>query len=288
MDKSNNFSNLINRHFKISLVFLFLGLTFGIIYSGNLLGFYIDSQTLDPANMRSLHISLMLYGFIPLMLSYLPFLLIDKDRVKSDEGLFYLNLYTLFWYIFLIFMISSLLFGNLRGLAFYDFPYELNFILALAGIFYILSLYKYIKAYEVIPLWIKVCLWITIIAPVALLILMNPIIGQVESTISGPHGDNTLGMSLSLIPIYYLIFKLLNETDFTAKWNIFWIIPTIFYFVSVLYRSFIGHLTYEQEWFLQWLTLMYIPLLYRWYKDSKIELFAKKSIAYFYISFSFC
>ncbi|WP_421715572.1 hypothetical protein [Arcobacter arenosus] len=287
MDKSNSFNNLINKHFKVSLVFLFLGLTFGIIYSMNLLGFYVDSQTLNPANMRSLHISLMLYGFIPLMLSYLPFLLINKDKVFSEEGLFYLNLYTIFWYIFLIFMISSLLFGNLRGLAFYDFPYELNFILALAGIFYILSLYKYIKAYELIPLWIKVCLWITIIAPIALLILMNPIIGQVESTISGPHGDNTLGMSLSLIPIYYLIFKLLNKKSFTAKWNIFWIIPTIFYFASVLYRSFIGHLTYEQEWFLQWLTLFYVPLLYKWYKDSEIEFFAKKALLISILAFLF-
>ena len=29
--------------------------------------------------MRAIHISLMLYGFIPLMLSYLPFLLINKE-----------------------------------------------------------------------------------------------------------------------------------------------------------------------------------------------------------------
>lgn len=287
MEKLNNFELFINKHFRISLIFLFLGMVFGIIYSTNLLGFYIDSQTLNPADMRSLHISLMLYGFVPLMLSYLPFLLINKEGVKSDSGLYFLNLYTIFWYIFLVFMISSLLFGNTRGLAFYDFPYELNFILAISGLFYIISLIKYIKAYETIPLWIKVCLRITIIAPFALLILMNPTIGQVESTISGPHGDNTLGMSLALIPIYYLIIKLLNNTPFKARWNLLWIIPTLFYFTSVLYRSFIGHLTYEQEWFLQWLTFLYIPLLYRWYKDSDIDKDSKRALFISILAFLF-
>ena len=287
MDKLNNFDYFINKHFKISLIFLFLGISFGIFYSLNLLGFYIDSKTLIPSNIRSLHISLMLYGFIPLMLSYLPFLLINKEKVKSEIGLQYLNLYTIFWYIFLVFMISSILFGNTRGLAFYDFPYELNFILALSGVFYIIALIKYIKAYKTIPLWIKVCLRITIIAPIALLILMNPTIGQVESTISGPHGDNTLGMSLALIPIYYLIIKLLNQGEFKARWNVFWIIPTVFYALSVLYRSFIGHLTYEQEWFFQWLTFLYIPILYRWYKDANIEKFAKKALLISILAFLF-
>ena len=70
---------------------------------------------------------------------------------------------------------------------------------------------------------------------------MNPIIGQVESTVTGPHGDNTLGMSLALIPIYYLIIKLLNENEFIARWNILWIIPTLFYFGTVLYRIFLNH-----------------------------------------------
>ncbi len=284
MDKFNIF---INRHFKISLVFLFLALFFGVLYSINLLGFYINSDTLNPSNMRSLHISLVLYGFVPLMLSYLPFLIINKEGVQSNIGLHYLNLYTIFWYIFLVFMISSLLFGNTRGLAFYDFPYELNFILALAGLFYILSLYKYIKAYKIIPLWIKVCLRIVIIAPFALLILMNPTIGQVESTISGPHGDNTLGMSLALIPLYYLIIKLLDKDIFRARWNIFWIIPTVFYFSSVLYRSFVGDLTYNQEWFLQYLTYLYIPLLYRWYKDANIEKFAKLALLISLLAFVF-
>ena len=208
MENLYNFDNFINRHFKISIAFFTLGLFFGILYSINLLGFSIDSQTLNPINMRSIHISLMLYGFIPLMLSYLPFLLINKEVGSSDKGLRYLNLYTIIWYIFLVFMVISLLLGKSRGLAFYDFAYELNFLLAFAGIFYIIALYKFIRLYKVLPLWIKVCLRVVVIAPVALLILMNPIIGQVESTVSGPHGDNTLGMSLALIPIYYLIIKL--------------------------------------------------------------------------------
>ena len=153
--------------------------------------------------------------------------------------------------------------------------------------FYIIALYKYIRSYEVIPLWIKVCLYFVLVAPFALLILMNPTIGQVESTVTGPHGDNTLGMSLALIPIYFLIIKLLNDGEFKARWNILWIIPTLFYALSVLYRSFIGHLTYEQEWFFQWLTLLYIPLLYRWYKDSNIEFFAKKALFISILGFLF-
>lgn len=287
MEKSTNFELFINKHFKISIAFFALGLFFGIIYSLNLLGLVIDSQTLNPVNMRAIHISLMLYGFVPLMLSYLPFLLINKEVGSSKEGLRYLNLYTVIWYIFLVFMVVSLLLGKNRGLAFYDFAYELNFLLAFAGLFYILALYKFIKLYTVLPLWIKVCLRVVIIAPFTLLILMNPTIGQVESTVSGPHGDNTLGMSLALIPIYYLIIKLLNEGEFKARWNILWIIPTVFYFGSVLYRIFIGHLSYNQEWFLQYLTLLYVPLLYRWYKDSNISDVAKKALLVSILAFLF-
>lgn len=287
MEKSVNFEQFINKHFKISIAFFAIGLFFGIVYSLNLLGFIIDSETLNPVNMRAIHISLMLYGFVPLMLSYLPFLLINKEAGSSREGLRYLNLYTIIWYIFLVFMVMSLLLGKNRGLAFYDFAYELNFLLAFAGLFYILALYKFIKLYKVLPLWIKVCLRVVTIAPFTLLILMNPTIGQVESTVSGPHGDNTLGMSLALIPIYYLIIKLLNESEFKARWNILWIIPTVFYFGSVLYRIFIGHLSYNQEWFLQYLTLLYVPLLYRWYKDSNISDVAKKALLVSILAFLF-
>jgi hypothetical protein len=283
----DNFNIFIQRHFKISFSFFILGLLFGIIYSINLLGYSIESDTLLPSNMRSLHISLMLYGFIPLMLSYLPFLLIKKEIGFSLKGLYYLNLYTIFWYIFLIFLVFSLLFGNTRGLSFYDFPYELNFILAFAGMFYILALYEFIRQYKIKPMWVNVCLKIVMIAPFSLLFLMNPVIGQVENTISGPHGDNTLGMSLSLIPLYYLILKLISDKSFEVKWNILWIIPTIFYIASVLYRSFIGHLTYNEEWFLQYLTLLYIPLLYVWLKESEVKGYAKISIVISIISFLF-
>jgi hypothetical protein len=116
---------------------------------------------------------------------------------------------------------------------------------------------------------------------------MNPIIGQVESTVTGPHGDNTLGMSLALIPIYYLIIKLLNEGEFAARWNILWIIPTVFYFGTVLYRIFFEALTYNQEWFAQYLTLLYVPLLYRWYKDSNIKIHAKRALLISILAFLF-
>ena len=287
MGKLNNFSNFIDKNFKISIAFFALGLFFGIVYSINLLGFSLNSETLNPANMRAIHISLMLYGFIPLMLSYLPFLLINKEVGFDKEGLRYLNLYTIFWYIFLVFMVVSLLLGKNRGLAFYDFAYELNFLLAIAGIFYILALYKFIKLYKTLPLWIKVCLSVVTIAPITLLILMNPIIGQVESTVTGPHGDNTLGMSLALLPIYYLIIKLLNEGEFKARWNILWIIPTLFYFGTVLYRIFFEPLTYNQEWFAEYLTFLYIPLLYRWFKDSNIEQKKKKALLISILAFLF-
>ena len=283
----NYFDDFINKNFKISLIFLYLGMFFGIIYSINLLGYSFDSNILMPTNIRSLHISLMLYGFIPLMLSYLPFLLINKEVGSCKDGIYFLNLYTIFWNIFLIFMVSSLLFGNTRGLTFYDFPYELNFILAFAGLFYIIALYKFIRLYSTQPLWIKVCLRLVVVAPFALIVLMNPLIGQVEKTVSGPHGDNTLGMSLALIPIYYLIIKLLNEGDFKAKWNIFWIIPLVGYVASILHRSFIGPLSYEQEWFFQYLTLFYIPLLYKWHKDSNIDTFSKLALLISIVAFLF-
>ncbi|MFW2454240.1 hypothetical protein ACN4FY_11695, partial [Aliarcobacter butzleri] len=63
-------------------------------------------------------------------------------------------------------------------------------------------------------------------APFTLLILMNPTSGQVEGTISGPHGAKTLGMGLALIPIYYTIIKLSSEGECRARWNILWISPT--------------------------------------------------------------
>jgi hypothetical protein len=281
------FNFFVNRHFKISLGFLALGFLFGLIYSLNLLGLSVDSVILEPSRMRSVHISLMLYGFITLMLSMLPFLLINKEVGSSQEGLRYLNLYFIFWYIFLFYMVMTLLFGVQRGLAFYDFHYALNFILALAGIFYAVALYKFIQLYEKTPTWVNVSFKIVLIAPIALLILMNPYIGQVESTVTGPHGDNTLGMSLAIIPLYYLIMKLVSEKEFIARWNILWIVPLGFYFASVLYRTFYEPLTYNQEWFLQYLSLAYLPLLYRWYVDAKIKGFAKVALFISIVAFLF-
>ncbi len=283
----DNFNTFMHKHFMYSLSFLFLGIFFGFIYSINLLGYFIDAPTLNPYNMRALHISLMLYGFITLMLSMLPFLLINKEVGSSKEGLHFLNLFFIFWYIFLVFMVVSLLFGNHRGLAFYDFNYALNFILAFAGLFYAIALYKFIKLYKSIPLWVKVSFRIVLISPIALLILMNPIIGQVERTVTGPHGDNTLGMSFALIPLYYLIIKLLNTKEFTPRWNILWVIPLVYYIGTVLYRTFIADLTYNEEWVAQYMTLLYIPILYRWYKDSDSTGFARKALLTSILGFLF-
>ena len=281
------FQNIVKKHFYISIIFFAIGLFFGLSYSINLLGFSVDSQVFSPQNIRSLHISLMLYGFIPLMLSYLPFLLIVKDIGYDEKAIRHLELYTIFWYVFLVAMMISILFGVRRELAFYDFHYALNGILALAGLFYIFALTRYVRLYKVKPLWVKVSLALVIIAPFALLILMNPQIGQVEKMISGPHGDNTLGMSFALIPIYYLIIKYLSRDSFKARWHIFWIIPCVFYFISVFHRVFIGPLTYNEEWFFQWLTLCYIPLLYRWYKDANIDGSSKRLLLVSILAFLF-
>lgn len=266
-----NFETFIKRHFNIGLGIFALGLLFGLLYSVNLLGIIIDTTLLNPVHIRSIHISLMLYGFIPLMLSMLPFLIIEQEVGISQKIIELLERYFMLWYLFLLFMVMSLLFGVSRGLAFYDFHYSLNFILAFAGVFYILALYHAIRGYAVLPLWVKVSLVLVSIAPVMLLFLMNPVVGQVEATVSGPHGDNTLGMSFALIPLYYLVIKYLSTNSFKARWHILWIIPFVAYIISVLYRAFVGELSYNAEWVFQWLTLLYIPLLYRWYSDAEIE-----------------
>jgi hypothetical protein len=180
--------NTIAFHFKLSFVFLLLALFFSLLYSIQLLGY--GSDMFPPANTRSLHISLMLYGFAPLMLSLLPFTLFDKDHLVDKKGIHYLNLYFIFWYIFLIFMLSSLI----------------------------------------------------------------------------------LGMSFAFIVLYYLIIKLHSNINFKPRFSLLWITPLLFYILSVLYRMTIGELTYNQEWFLQWLTLLYIPTLYFWFKDAKLTI----------------
>ena len=104
------FQVIIKRHFYFSLIFFGAGLVFGFVYSLNLLGYILPSNILEPQNIRSVHISLMLYGFIPLMLSYLPFLLMVKDIGYDERSIRYLEIYTFIWYVFLIVMVISLLF----------------------------------------------------------------------------------------------------------------------------------------------------------------------------------
>ena len=271
--------NTINFHFRVSFIFFIMALLFGFFYSLTLLGY--GSNLLSPIYALSLHVSLMLYGFPSLMLTTLPFALFDKDKLEDEKGLHYLNLYFTIWYIFLIFMITSLLFGNQRGLIFYDYPYVLNFLLAFSGLFFILSILYYIRHYKIKPLWVKVSLALVTIAPFLLILLMNPKYGQVQQMMMGPHGDNTLGMSFAILVLYYLIIKLHAKIEFKPRFNLLWIIPLVFYILSVLYRIIIGSLTYNQEWFLQWLSFLYIPIIYFWFKDAKLTI---KDNMFLYIS----
>jgi len=221
------------------------------------------------------------------MLSFLPFVLMEKEGIHSEKGFRKLQTYFTLWMVFLVFMTLSLLFGVNRRLAFYDFAYGLNFLLAFSGLFYILALYDYIKEYPIIPKWIKVSLYLVIASPIALLILMNPIIGQVEKTIQGPHGDNTLGMSFALIPIFYLLIKLHAKETFVTKYHAMWIIPLVGYAASVVHRILIGELSYNQEWFFQYLTLCYIPLLWKWLKEANITFKSAPSLVVSIYAFLF-
>lgn len=258
-------------HIHFAYSFLVLAAFFGLLYALQLLG--LGTGLIRPDLVRSLHISLMLYGFIPLMMTLLPFALFDKEGMVTAEVWRYLERFLQIWYVFLVFLIFSLLAGVTRGLPFYDFPYELNTILALAGLFYIIAIFKTIKGYEVKPLWVQVSLVLVIVSPFALLLLMNPDYGQVEKMLLGPHGDNTLGMSFALVAVYYLVIKLASpQISFQTRWNILWQIPLGFYALSVLYRSFVGNLSYNAEWFFQYLTLLYVPLLYIWWQDAGLSI----------------
>ncbi len=260
----------LTRYIDTLFLFFVLAAGFGLLYALQLIG--IATDTIRPDLTRSLHITLMLYGFPTAVMTLLPFALFEKDGVLNEASVRYLRMFLSFWILFVVFTIFSLRYGATRGLPFYDFPYELNFLLAFAGMFYILALVQSVKGYVVKPLWVKVSLWVVLVSPVALLILMNPQFGQVEKTLHGPHGDNTLGMSFALMVIYYLTIKLVSNYDgFRPRWHILWIIPLVGYMASVFYRSFVGTLSYNQEWFLQYLTLLYLPLLYRWWKDAKLS-----------------
>lgn len=276
------FSNLVASVIPI-WAFIFLGSIFvGVIYAAQMVGFSLVSDTLlNPFAVRSLHITLMLYGPLMLALSLLPFALFAKDGLDLKDAIEPLRNYFLLWHLFLFTAVISILLGVRRELPFYDFAYELNFILASSGIFYIIAIFKSIKEYKVVPQWVKVSKALLFIAPFALLVLMNPTYGQVEKTISGPHGDNTLGMSFTLIPLFYLLIKLHAKENFIAKWHIFWIIPLLGYALSVATRILRGELSYAEEWVYQWLTFAYAPLLIKWCNDAKLTL---KNTPYLVIS----
>jgi hypothetical protein len=268
-----NFNTLIQKTVPIWAWIFFTSVLVGAIYAAQLLGFSLFLDTLlNPLTTRSLHITLMLYGPIMLGLSLLPFALFAKDSLNLDAATKHLKNYFFLWHLFLFMAGVSILIGAQRGLAFYDFAYELNFILAFSGIFYIIAIFKTIKQYKVQPTWVKVSKAVLFAAPIALIVLMNPVFGQVEATISGPHGDNTLGMSFTLIPLFYLLIKLHSKQELTPRFHILWIIPLVGYIASVAHRIFIGELSYNQEWFFQWLTFFYAPLLYVWYKDAKLSI----------------
>lgn len=277
-----NFNKLIFKTIGIWAWIFLVSVFFGALYAAQLVGFSLfDNTLLNTTTVRSLHITLMLYGPIMLALSLLPFALFDKDGLNLDSAVVPLRNYFFLWNLFLFMAVVSILLGVQRGLPFYDFAYELNFLLALSGIFYIIGIFKIIKQYKITPLWVKVAKATLFSAPVALLVLMNPEIGQVEKTLIGPHGDNTLGMSFTLIPLFYLLIKLHAKENFIPKWHIFWILPLLVYIISVLSRIFIGDLSYEEEWIAQWMTFLYMPLLMKWCKDAKLTL---KNTPYLVIS----
>jgi len=181
----------------------------------------------------------------------------------------------------------ALLFGNIRGLPFYDFPYQLNFLLAFSGLFYLLALLDALKRYEKRPLWVNVSLLAVIAAPIALVVLMNPQYGQVEKTLVGPHGDNTLGMSFALIPIYYLLIKLSAQKVFTPRLHWLWITPLAGYVTSLIIRNFFHTLSYNEEWFFQYLTLLYLPLLWIWLQDAGIKFSTNPYLIFSILAFIF-
>jgi len=264
-------SKFLNDNLPLLLFWLFFGLFAGFVYAVEMLGLDGSMTLLSPERARSLHISQMLYGFFPLVLSLLPFALFEKEGVLSSKAIAHLHRYFVVWNVFLLFMSMSLLFGNIRGLPFYDFPYQLNFLLAFSGLFYLLALIDALRRYEKRPLWVNVSLIAVIAAPIALIVLMNPQYGQVEKTLIGPHGDNTLGMSFTLIPIYYLLIKLSASKAFTPRHHWLWVIPLVGYVASLILRNFFHTLSYNEEWFFQYLTLLYLPLLWVWLRDAGVS-----------------
>ncbi|MDO9208585.1 MAG: cbb3-type cytochrome c oxidase subunit I [Sulfuricurvum sp.] len=260
----------LNDNLPLVFFWLILGLFAGLVYAVEMVGLDGSMTLLSPERARSLHISQMLYGFFPLILSLLPFALFEKEGVLTQNAMAHLRRYFVLWNVFLLFMSVSIVFGNIRGLPFYDFPYQLNFLLAFSGVFYFFALLDALRTYDKRPLWVNVSLMVVIAAPIALVVLMNPQYGQVEQTLVGPHGDNTLGMSFALIPIYYLLIKLSAEGKFDPRAHWLWIVPLLGYVVSLIIRNFFHSLSYNEEWFFQYLTLLYLPLLWVWLRDAGV------------------
>jgi hypothetical protein len=48
-------------------------------------------------------------------------------------------------------------------------------------------------------------------------------------------------------------------------------VPLGGYILSLIIRNFIHSLSYNEEWFFQYLTLLYLPLLWKWWKDSELK-----------------
>ena len=267
------FTKLIHKIVPIWAWIFLASILAGTIYAAQLLNFSLfDGTLLEAWTTRSLHITLMLYGPVMLVLSLLPFALFAKDDLNLDDAVEPMRNYFFLWHLFLFMSVVSITLGFQRGLPFYDFAYELNFILVASGVFYIIAIFKIIKQYKITPLWVKISKAILFIAPIALLILMNPTYGQVEDTLVGPHGDNTLGMSLTLIPLFYLLIKLHTKEKFIPKFHIFWVLPLVAYALSVATRIFRGDLSYGEEWVYQWITFAYAPLLIKWCRDAKLSL----------------
>ncbi len=263
------FSDFVRRQFRASLLFLFLGLGLGFLYSLQLIGVIPATWgSLSMGQLRSAHISLMLYGFIPLLLAFLPFSLCARDGVSLRSSLPLLRAFFLVWHTFLSIMTATLLLGLRRNLTFYDYVYELNFLLVFAGIFYIWALFRAGREYERRPLWLTIVQWVALAGPAALLLLMHPTLGRVEATRDGPHGDYTLGMSLALIPVYYLAIKQVAQRDFAQRGRIFWMLPLAGFLVSAVWRLTKLPFPYAAEWAFQSLTLCYLPLLFFWMKEA--------------------
>lgn len=78
-------------------------------------------------------------------------------------------------------------------------------------------------------------------------------------------------MSFTLIPIYYLLIKLVATQEFKPRWHWLWIVPLAGYALSLIIRNFFHSLSYGEEWFFQYLTLLYLPLLWVWLRDAGVS-----------------